>query len=96
MQPNKIKQKKIDKVRKINTKLKSFQSTLPGTQMGVFARDEQQIKMGDMGKAKQNRMKWVLRLTLQPLSIGFNEGGQSVCNGPDVPLYTLMSNMDAV
>lgn len=32
--------------------------------MGVFARDEQQIKMGDMGKAKQKKMKWVLELTL--------------------------------
>lgn len=50
-------------MKKINSKLKSFQSTLPGTQMGVFAGDEQQIKMGDMGKAKQNRMKWVLGLT---------------------------------
>lgn len=59
----KIKQGR-DEVRKINSKLKSFQSTLPGTQMGVFAGDEQQIKMGDMGKAKQNRMKWVLGLTL--------------------------------
>ncbi len=54
----------------INSKLKSFQSTLPGTQMGVFAGDEQQIKMGDMGKAKQNRMKWVLGLTLSPPSSG--------------------------
>lgn len=59
----KIKQRR-DKVRKINSKLKSFQSTLPGTQMDVFAGDEQQIKMGDMGEAKQNRMKWVLGLTL--------------------------------
>lgn len=32
--------------------------------MGVFARDEQQIKMGDMGKAKQKKMKWVLEPTL--------------------------------
>ena len=56
--------KKRDEVRKINSELKSFQSTLPGTQMGVFAGDEQQIKMGDMGKAKQNGMKWVLGLTL--------------------------------
>lgn len=46
-----------DEVRKINSKLKSLQSTLPGAQMGVFVGDEQQIKMGDMGKAKQNRMK---------------------------------------
>lgn len=46
--------------------------------MGVFARDEQQIKMGDVGKAKQRRMKWALELTLYPSFTGFNEGGQSV------------------
>lgn len=49
-----------DEVKKINSKLKSFQSTLPGTQMGAFERDEQQVNMGDMGKAKQYGMKWVL------------------------------------
>lgn len=50
-------------------KLSSFQSTLSGTQMGVFCGDEQQIKTRDTGKAKPNRMKQVLELTLQPPSL---------------------------
>lgn len=55
---------KREEVRKINSKLKSFQSTLPGTQMGVFARDEQQIKMGDeqrneMGSGALASIHWV-------------------------------------
>lgn len=64
MQIKKINGKKRDQVRKINRKLSSFQSTLPGAQMVVFGEDEQQIKTGDIGKAKQKKMKWVLRLTL--------------------------------
>lgn len=40
------------KNREINDELKSFQSTSRGTQTGVFAGDEQQIKMADVEGAE--------------------------------------------
>lgn len=49
--------KKKPKVRKINSKLKSFQSTLPSTQMGVSAKDEQQIKIWDTERGRQNEVE---------------------------------------